>query len=839
MLGQNTLGKILGPSDDPTSRALRYLVMIVGLVALYFVAAQIGLLLRVQYGDLSPLWPPSGIALALLWRFGLHWWPIIVIGEFAVAISLGQHYYSGLIGGAAQSLEAIAAVYALNRFGVSRDLRRPTDVCLFILFGTLLPPLISATIGVCALHFLSGEISSADFASAWSTWWLGDAMGILIVAPFIVQWSRWPFANSREFYGWLGTMVLLLAAGGSIVALERAHYASLFFLLLPFMIVAAAHFGAVGATSTAVIMAALVLGMRVDGPLNDWQTAIKLAFIGVTAFAGYLIAAAVSGQRFARQQLAREQERAVLTLESVSNGVIAVDSHGLTEYVNPAAERITGWLNTQTRRTPIAQLFATTQSQTIEGEMQTLLKTKSGAFVPIESMVTRATRPNNIEAGQVITFRDVGAAQRLQQELSFQANHDTLTGLHNRRAFERELREMTEVGKTNAPCALLYLDLDQFKVLNDTCGHDAGDQLLAQLGKVLKDMIAPPDLFARTGGDEFAVLLRNRTDQQAMTVAESLRKAILDFRFILRELSFSVGVSIGIAPFVAGKDVAGDVLSRADVACYRAKEEGRNRIFVYRIGDTEMLERHSELERASELRRALQESRFCLHWQRIDSLATADASKPIFYEVLLRLEENGETLLPAQFMRAAERFGLISSLDRWVIEDVFRRLDRSHNLLIGINLDSTTLDDPTFHDFVVQTMQKSSAAAAQICFEISEKATVNRLTRVVETIERLRAIGFRFALDDFGSGVASFGYLEQLPVDFVKIDGRFVQGLHQGESNLIVVEALTKLAAVKKIGCVAEWVETGEVLSHLQRLGIGYAQGFYLHRPEPINCAML
>ena len=642
-------------------------------------------------------------------------------------------------------------------------------------------------------------------------------------------------------------MVILLVVGGAVATLERAHYASLFFLLLPFMIVAAAHYGAVGATSTAVIMEALVLGMRIEANPDDWLTAIKLAFIGATAFAGYLVAAAFAAQRRSWQQLSLEQERALITLQSIGDGVISTDAHGMTDFMNPAAERITGWTAAYAQGKPLNSVLALTSTvvggatphMKLSGGVAfsgaAMLRTKEGKLLPIEAVSADIPSSKDHDMGEVITFRDVSEERRLQEEMAHQANHDVLTGLHNRRAFERELRDLTEQRTTPIDCALLYLDLDQFKVLNDTCGHEAGDLLLAELGAQLRTLIAAPNLFARTGGDEFGVLLNHQDEQQAVDTAEILRRAILGYRFHFRGISFSVGVSIGIAPFVAGKDTSAAVLSRADVACYKAKEEGRNRIHVYRVSDTEMVARHSELERVSQLRTALQENRFCLHWQRIASIAANALTQSEFYEVLLRLEENGEILLPAQFLPSAERFGFVSSLDRWVIAEVFRQLHRDQKLLIGINIDGATLDDPTFHDFVVQTLQQSQAAANQICFEISEKVTVNRITHAVDTVKKLRALGSRFALDDFGSGVATFGYLEELPVDLVKIDGRFVQGLHQGESNLIVVEALSKLATAKGITCVAEWVESKEVLDHLRSLGSAFAQGFYLHRPEPIS----
>jgi integral membrane sensor domain MASE1 len=459
MLGQNALSKALGSVDHPLLRALRYLLVLALLVGWYFFAAQIGLVLRVYYGDITPLWPPSGIALALLWRYGLQWWPVIVVGEFCVALSLAQPPHMGLVGGIAQSLEALTATLLLTRLRVEQTLSKPTQVSLFVVVGALLPPLVSASIGATALSAY-GQISAASYLSVWMTWWLGDAMGILIVTPFIVQWSRWPFANAREFYSWLALMAVLLATGGTIAALEAAHYSSLFFLLLPVMVVAAGHFGAAGATSTAMIMAALVLGMKHDVPAADWETSVKLAFVGSTAFAGYLIAAALASRRRSWYELAREQQRAWVTLRSIGDGVITADADGKADFINPAAERITGWPAVEARGMLVDQIFAPSP----RGEW---LHDKSGKLVPIESSVAEIRSPTGDISGRVISFRDVSEERRLQDELVYQANHDTLTGLHNRRTFERELLRLAESTHQPLPCALLYLDLDQFKVLND------------------------------------------------------------------------------------------------------------------------------------------------------------------------------------------------------------------------------------------------------------------------------------------------------------------------------------------------------------------------------------
>ncbi|HEX7047963.1 MAG TPA: EAL domain-containing protein [Gammaproteobacteria bacterium] len=426
--------------------------------------------------------------------------------------------------------------------------------------------------------------------------------------------------------------------------------------------------------------------------------------------------------------------------------------------------------------------------------------------------------------------------RRASIELEHRARHDALTGLMNRYEFERRLYAALrgEAGQN----ALLYLDLDQFKLLNDTCGHMAGDEVLRELGAALSRALPSSARLARLGGDEFGCLIHRCSEETARDIAEILLHTIRDFRYASGDLQFSLGVSIGITWFAANTgDTVDSVLGRADVACYAAKEEGRNRVHVYHPGDAGMLRRHWEIREASQLQAALEAGRFELYAQRICNISDSDSDER-FFEVLLRLaDENGEMVSAAEFLPVAQRYGMISLIDRWVLEraSAFLGDQPDPRLRLGVNLSGATLDTPGFAEMIAALPVRYGFSPRQLCLEVTESVAINRLTRAVDGMKRLRRQGFDIALDDFGSGVASFGYLRELPVSLVKLDGHFVRDIGRDPAAALVIEALVQVAALRNIRCVAEWVEEQSALDRLRVLGVHYAQGFLLHRPEPLR----
>lgn len=386
--------------------------------------------------------------------------------------------------------------------------------------------------------------------------------------------------------------------------------------------------------------------------------------------------------------------------------------------------------------------------------------------------------------------------------------------------------------------AICYLDLDQFKVINDTCGHVAGDELLRQLGILLPQHVRRNDTLARLGGDEFGVLLENCTLRQACRVANDLRKSIEEFRFVWGAKTFSLGASIGLV-LVTGQDQSlVEILAAADAACYVAKDSGRNRIHVYHEEDSELSARKGEMQWLNRTQQALSEDRFCLYYQPID--ASTDSDNTLHYEVLLRmLDEQGEIILPGAFLPAAERYDLMPRLDRWVLEKTLSLLGANPRHLArlsqcAINLSGQSVTDHGFTDFVIETLQANSVPADKICFEITETTAIGNLVGAIQFINTLKALGCRFALDDFGSGMSSFAYLKTLPVDYLKIDGVFISDMMDDPINLAMVQSINSIAQVMGKATIAEFVESEAIYDCLVDMGVDYLQGYHISRPQPL-----
>jgi diguanylate cyclase (GGDEF)-like protein len=420
-------------------------------------------------------------------------------------------------------------------------------------------------------------------------------------------------------------------------------------------------------------------------------------------------------------------------------------------------------------------------------------------------------------------------------EMDYRAKHDSLTGLMNRYEFEN--RVVAALHDTTQQYELLYLDLDQFKLINDTCGHLAGDHMLRQIARTIRSALPAEAVLARLGGDEFGCLLAGASSDDALAVAEQLHAAIRGFEFSVGALRFKVGVSIGATSLVAQSDRrADDALARADVACYAAKESGRNRTRLYSDADSDMHGRHSDIQRISQLLSDLSGGMFELHAQRIINLRDPHDGVQ-FYEVLLRRKHQREDESIEAVLDMAQRYGLLAQVDRWVLDQAAQFLGNAAatNLRLSVNIGATTLDSEGFQQFALALPTRYGFSAARIVLEITEAVAVKNLTHAGDTLRSLRERGYEIALDDFGAGVASFGYLSDLPVSMVKIDGRFVRDFDHDPTAEVVVESLTRVASIRGIRCVAEWVENPTVLPRLRELGIGYAQGFAIHRPVPLS----
>jgi diguanylate cyclase (GGDEF)-like protein/PAS domain S-box-containing protein len=519
----------------------------------------------------------------------------------------------------------------------------------------------------------------------------------------------------------------------------------------------------------------------------------------------------VTQRKTAERALFNEKERAQVTLQSIGDAVVTTDARGNVEYLNPVAEQLTGWETREVQGLSIESIIKLTDEITsepvpnpvmrclAEGRVVTLadnvvLAARDGSSIAIQDSAAPIQDRNGQVVGAVMVFHDVRQERQLHRRLAYLASHDPLTGFINRRELEERLSTVVagikaEPGRV---AALLYLDLDQFKVVNDTCGHGAGDLLLRQLGDVLRARVPKSGALARLGGDEFAVLLADCSLATATDIAESLREAIAAFRFAWRDNSLQVGVSIGIVPVDAASESIGAVMSAADVACYVAKDLGRNRIHVYEEGDA--AERHQEMQWVARINRALEEERFELFYQPIVPIGGGKGDWP-HYELLLRMrDERGEIVAPTAFIPAAERYNLMPGLDRWVVSHTLETLAYKAEpgttpYTLAINLSGTTLNDARFLDFVLDEITAAGVAPGAICFEITETAAIANLDRVVSFMRALKGRGCRFSLDDFGTGLSSLTYLKNLPVDYVKIDGQFVRNVLRDGADECVVES--------------------------------------------------
>lgn len=439
------------------------------------------------------------------------------------------------------------------------------------------------------------------------------------------------------------------------------------------------------------------------------------------------------------------------------------------------------------------------------------------------------------------SWLDHTEAQLLAAQLTHQASHDSLTGLANRHAFEHRVHQALEIAREqNAEHALFYLDLDQFKIINDTCGHMAGDALLRQLSRILQTRVRRQDVLARLGGDEFGVLMEHCPLPDAMRVANSLCKAVNEYRFIWGDKTFQVGVSIGVVPIHAASDSLNSVLSAADSACYAAKDAGRNRAHLYAENDAELARRHGEMQWVTRINQALEDNRFQLAFQPIVPTGLGQLEGQ-HYELLLRMEdESGQLVLPGAFLPAAERYHLAVKLDQWVVGTALDWLsahpDHLDRLaLCSINLSGHSLGDEELLGYLVKRLSSQRSLTGKICFEITETAAITNLYQALHFIHTLKNIGCRFALDDFGSGLSSFAYLKKLPVDFLKIDGIFVEDIAHDPVSLAMVSSINEIGHVMGMETIAEFVENDQILSQLRAIGVNYVQGYGIGKPRPLT----
>ncbi len=557
-----------------------------------------------------------------------------------------------------------------------------------------------------------------------------------------------------------------------------------------------------------------------------------------------------------KQALNNEREKALVTLHSIADGVITTDINGKIEYLNPMAQTLCGCSLDEARGKDIREVFnpvSDSDDEDIEHPVLTCLAQGENLTVPMIRMLTRhdqqefAIRESvspicdsqgNV-VGAVLAIHDITQIREMSRRLSYQATHDSHTGLINRREFEKRLdKAIQQSQQQGTEHILCYLDLDQFKIINDTSGHIAGDALLKRLANTMNSLVREHDTIARLGGDEFGILIENCPLNQGLRVAETIRNTINNFRFSWNNKLFEIGASIGLVCVDEQSKGVTEVLSMADAACFIAKDQGRNRIHVYQSDDAAQNKQHDEMHWSYKIKHALEENEFTLHCQPIQCVQQAHADFPAYTEILLRMQQQGNTIAPMSFIPAAERYNLMQQIDRWVIKNFFAELQKcarqtNTQQIFAINLSGSSFNNEELLDFILEELEQSKVSPQCICFEITETTAISNLEFAKRFIEVLKAKGCYFALDDFGSGISSFNYLKFLPVDFLKIDGSFVRELINDNISQAMVESINKVGHIMGLKTIAEYAEDQATVDMLKKIGVDYVQGFSISRPEP------
>ena len=562
-------------------------------------------------------------------------------------------------------------------------------------------------------------------------------------------------------------------------------------------------------------------------------------------------------QQAEEHALSAEHQRnfSQLTLQSIIDGVITTDISGNITSMNPMAEQLSGWSKEEAQGNSISTIMHLVDESTkkrIENPIENienrsvldepvsaiLIQNDSGIETPVEYVVAPMRNNDSAIVGIVIIIHDESVQRSLNRQLSFQATHDALTGLINRYELERRLKIIFSSPPTESTFnSLCYLDLDQFKLVNDTCGHTAGDELLKQITIMLQDRVRNKDSFARLGGDEFGLLLEKCDVKQAHSVAEDMIETIKNFNFAWDDYNFTISASIGIVDITADINTCEELLSRADSACYMAKESGRNSIQIYTSHNDKIITQQREMHWVSKINNALEENRFQLYFQKIKPLHDNEETLMDHGEILLRMaDKEGNIISPNMFLSAAERYNMINLIDEWVVENTIHWLSKhKQKMLVSVNLSGKSISDKSFLNLVVSKIEEYKINPELLCFEITETAAISHLSTAIHFMTVLKKLGCTFALDDFGSGLSSFSYLTSLPVDYLKIDGSFVVDIDKDPMHYAMVKSINEVGQVMGIKTIAEYAASDSIIKCLKEIGVDHAQGYAVSRPAPLS----
>ena len=577
----------------------------------------------------------------------------------------------------------------------------------------------------------------------------------------------------------------------------------------------------------------------------------------LTHYAGYILD--ITARKQDEYELNQARERAQVTLHSIADAVITTDLNGQIEYLNPSAARLTGWDSEIARGLSIQRIFCLfnedsreevedpirqclAYGETVQTSRDVTLKRHDGESCAIQYSASPIMADSGSALGVILVIHDVTETRMMEREISYQSTHDALTGLINRTEFESRLGFAIELTRQAAESHVLcHLDIDKLKIINDTCSHEAGDGMIMSVATTLQGCLRDSDVLGRLGGDEFGILLKNCTLASAADVAENMLSAIRALGFSSCNRTFDVCASLGLTPVTSASESLAHVMSQVDLACYTAKDSGGDRYRIYESGDEHLARRHDEMKWVTRLNDAIKSDRLTLYYQDIVPVVP-DATAGRHFEVLVRmLDEEGNIVPPDAFLPAAERYNLITSLDQWVVSHTFSWYaghavtDLQGLDTISINLSGASVSDAGFLGFIKSELLLHEVPPGVICFEITETAAIANLQAATEFINELRRLGCRFALDDFGSGMSSFAYLKNLPVDYLKIDGSFVRDMETDVIDCAMVNSIHQLGNVIGTKTIAEFVENDAILAKLAEIGVDYAQGYGISRPQPLQ----
>jgi len=542
----------------------------------------------------------------------------------------------------------------------------------------------------------------------------------------------------------------------------------------------------------------------------------------------------VTGRKTLERELAESNDLVRVTLDSIGDAVITTDPAGHVVWLNPVAERLTGWAKDDARSRPLKEVFNLSDADT----GQPRLHSRQGADYGIEDSTSPIRNAKGQILGAVVVFHDVSEQRRLAAQMRHRASHDALTGLINRAEFEQRLSRLLEAAKLEAKGhVLMYIDLDEFKVINDACGHAAGDQLLCQVSMLLQGAVRGRDTVARLGGDEFGVILEFCSIEQGREIAQKICSQVELYRFAHDERRYRIGASIGVVPVDLRWQGSAAVLQAADSCCFAAKHAGRNRVHLWTESDSTLMAPQGAMQWVDRLETAIDENRFVLFAQRIEQIDGFTAG--LHCEVLLRLrDDDGSMIMPASFLPAAERFHLMPRIDKWMLHQVLDMLSSDAIALeridcIAVNLSGHSIGDRSCHRELIRMLQEARFDAKKLCFEITETAAITHLCDAQAFFKEVRSLGVRIALDDVGAGASSFGYLRMLPIDYLKVDGQYINGLHD-PLNHAAIRYFCEVAKGVDIKTIAQCVERSKVRDALNTIGVDMVQGLLIHHPEPL-----